>query len=78
MRRNGRAGFSPPASGNQWPVGAVGCSNWTTQQRLSRERWNELLDWMVAKQGMAELAADDRAVVLDYLATYYGQDVPRP
>lgn len=26
---NGRAGFNPPASGNQWTVGAVGCSNWT-------------------------------------------------
>jgi DMSO/TMAO reductase YedYZ molybdopterin-dependent catalytic subunit len=26
---NGRAGFNPPASGNQWTVGAVGCSDWT-------------------------------------------------
>jgi DMSO/TMAO reductase YedYZ molybdopterin-dependent catalytic subunit len=26
---NGRAGFNPPASGNQWTVGAVGCSSWT-------------------------------------------------
>jgi DMSO/TMAO reductase YedYZ molybdopterin-dependent catalytic subunit len=26
---NGRAGFNPPASGNQWTVGAVGCSQWT-------------------------------------------------
>jgi len=26
---NGRAGFNPPASGNQWTVGAVGCSEWT-------------------------------------------------
>jgi DMSO/TMAO reductase YedYZ molybdopterin-dependent catalytic subunit len=26
---NGRAFFDPPASGNQWTVGAVGCSNWT-------------------------------------------------
>ncbi|MGF1659880.1 MAG: sulfite oxidase [Rubrimonas sp.] len=26
---NGRAYFDPPASGNQWTVGAVGCSNWT-------------------------------------------------
>ncbi|MGH6903438.1 MAG: sulfite oxidase, partial [Geminicoccaceae bacterium] len=26
---NGRAGFNPPASGNQWGVGAVGCSEWT-------------------------------------------------
>jgi hypothetical protein len=48
-----------------------------TQQRLSRKRWDELLDWMVEKQGMAALAADDRAVILDYLATYYAQDVPR-
>jgi DMSO/TMAO reductase YedYZ molybdopterin-dependent catalytic subunit len=26
---NGRAGFNPPASGNQWTVGAVGCPQWT-------------------------------------------------
>jgi DMSO/TMAO reductase YedYZ molybdopterin-dependent catalytic subunit len=26
---NGRAAFNPPASGNQWTVGAVACSNWT-------------------------------------------------
>lgn len=26
---NGRAGFNPPASGNQWTVGAVGNSEWT-------------------------------------------------
>jgi len=26
---NGRAYFDPPVSGNQWTVGAVGCSNWT-------------------------------------------------
>ncbi|MEJ1996432.1 MAG: sulfite oxidase [Limibacillus sp.] len=26
---NGRAFFDPPASGNQWTVGAVACSNWT-------------------------------------------------
>lgn len=48
-----------------------------TQQRLSRQRWDELLDWMVEKQGMAELAAEDRALILDYLATYYARDVPR-
>ncbi len=26
---NGRAEFNPPASGNQWGVGAVGCAKWT-------------------------------------------------
>ncbi len=26
---NGRAGFNPPASGNQWTFGAVACSAWT-------------------------------------------------
>jgi DMSO/TMAO reductase YedYZ molybdopterin-dependent catalytic subunit len=26
---NGRAFFDPPASGNQWTLGAVACSNWT-------------------------------------------------
>ncbi|GAB5469961.1 MAG: molybdopterin-dependent oxidoreductase [Rhodospirillales bacterium] len=26
---NGRSAFDPPARGNQWSTGAVGCSNWT-------------------------------------------------
>lgn len=26
---NGRAEFNPPAKGNQWTLGAVGCPNWT-------------------------------------------------
>ncbi len=26
---NGRAEFNPPAKGNQWEVGAVGCAKWT-------------------------------------------------
>jgi DMSO/TMAO reductase YedYZ molybdopterin-dependent catalytic subunit len=26
---NGRKEFSPPAKGNQWSTGAVGCANWT-------------------------------------------------
>jgi DMSO/TMAO reductase YedYZ molybdopterin-dependent catalytic subunit len=29
MRCNGRAGYNPPVSGNQWTVGAVGCAEWT-------------------------------------------------
>ena len=26
---NGRADFYPPASGNQWTIGAIGCPRWT-------------------------------------------------
>lgn len=45
-----------------------------TQQRLSRQRWDELIDWMVAEQGMPELDVDTRQKVLDYLATNLGID----
>ncbi|MGH6912583.1 MAG: aldehyde dehydrogenase [Geminicoccales bacterium] len=48
-----------------------------TQQRLSRQRWDALLDWMVAKQGMAPLPPEERAVVLDYLAAQLNPDTPR-
>lgn len=43
-----------------------------TQQRLSRADWDELLDWMVEEQGMAAQPPDQRALVLDYLATHFG------
>ena len=43
---------------------------------LSRKRGDELLDWMV-EAGMAELDPEDRGLILDYLATYNGQAVPR-
>ncbi len=44
-----------------------------TQQGLSRQRWDKMLDWMIDEQGMAELSDDDRKAVLDYLSTHYGQ-----
>jgi cytochrome c len=43
-----------------------------TQQGLSKQRWDETLDWMVEEQGMDELNPDDREAVLVYLSTYYG------
>ncbi|GER06421.1 hypothetical protein GCM10007972_01330 [Iodidimonas muriae] len=43
-----------------------------TQQRLSRDRWAYLLDWMTKEQGMAELDAESRTIILDYLSTAYG------
>jgi len=41
---------------------------------ISRESWDETLDWMVEEQGMAELDADMRKIILDYLSEYLNID----
>ncbi|MFM9941192.1 MAG: hypothetical protein ACKVP7_17050 [Hyphomicrobiaceae bacterium] len=41
------------------------------QQRMSRDRWDESLDWMVKRHGMPKLDDSDRRKVLDYLATVF-------
>jgi len=46
------------------------------QQGLTRDGWDEMLEWMVEEQGMYELDAEDREVVLNYLAAHYGEDRP--
>lgn len=38
------------------------------RSRLSREGWDELMDWMTDKHGMAPLEGDNRRVIVDYLA----------
>jgi hypothetical protein len=38
------------------------------RSRLSRERWDELMDWMTEKHGMAPLEGAFRSLVVDYLA----------
>ena len=48
--------------------------NTVTQQKLSRNDWDELLVWMVEEQAMPEIPKDDRKLVLDYLAKHYGVD----
>jgi len=46
------------------------------QQGLSRQHWDELLEWMVDEQGMSEIEEPDRTVILDYLAQHYNEDRP--
>ncbi|MEM9205869.1 MAG: aldehyde dehydrogenase [Pseudomonadota bacterium] len=46
------------------------------QQGLTRDEWDELLDWMIDEQGMGEPATEDRFVILDYLSTHYNVDRP--
>ena len=43
------------------------------QQGLSRERWDELLVWMVEEQEMEPIEEKDRKLVLDYLAKHVGE-----
>lgn len=44
------------------------------QQNLSRRVWDEVLVWMVEKQGMHELPEDEREVILDYLTEHMGPE----
>jgi cytochrome c len=44
------------------------------QQRMSREEWDKLLDWMVEKNKMHPMEPWARRRVLNYLATHFGID----
>lgn len=39
-----------------------------SRSRLPREGWDELMDWMTEKHGMARLEGEERRVIVDYLA----------
>ncbi|MEQ8603836.1 MAG: hypothetical protein RIB45_10990 [Marivibrio sp.] len=54
--------------------GACHSNKLVAQQGLNRERWDKMLVWMVEEQGMYPLEEPDRTYVLDYLATYLGED----
>lgn len=54
--------------------GACHSNKLVAQQGLSRERWDKLLIWMVDEQGMYPIEEPDRTHVLDYLATYLGEN----
>ena len=47
-------------------------------QHVTRERWDDLLDWMVTDQSMRPLPPADRAIVLDYLVRHFGADHQAP
>ena len=48
-----------------------------TQQRLSKRVWEEVLVWMVDEQAMPTIATGERALIVDYLADWFGIDKPR-
>jgi mono/diheme cytochrome c family protein len=47
------------------------------QQRLPESTWDELMDWMVEKQGMAPLTPEDRKAIVSYLGKHFSPKVPR-
>jgi hypothetical protein len=40
-------------------------------QRMSRDRWDESLTWMVQRHNMPDVQGDDRKKILDYLSTVF-------
>ena len=46
------------------------------QQGQTRDGWDEILVWMVEEMGMPELEAEERNLILDYLAAHYNPDRP--
>lgn len=44
------------------------------QQGLSRDSWQESLEWMVDEQGMPEMDSETHILVLDYLSEHLGTD----
>lgn len=48
-----------------------------TQNRATREGWTEMIRWMQAKQGLADLGSNE-TIILDYLAQNYApEDIGR-
>ncbi len=41
------------------------------QQRMNRGRWDEVLTWMTERHNMPDVQGEDRAKMLDYLATAF-------
>ena len=67
----------PPGIGRDEVYGYCGACHsvrLVIQQGLSRDSWNETLDWMVEEQGMDELDAETHALILDYLSEHLNTD----
>jgi mono/diheme cytochrome c family protein len=42
-----------------------------SQQGMTRDQWDDSLNWMTARHGMNRIEGDDRKLILDYLAQHY-------
>lgn len=65
----------PPGEGRAVTLGlcdACHSIKLVVQQGLTRDSWDEVIDYMVAKQAMPALDAETRKLIVDYLAKNYG------
>jgi hypothetical protein len=69
----------PPGEGREETFAACTACHSTAvirRSRLSRGRWDELIDWMVERHGMNPLDAEHRRLIVDYLATVFPEAPP--
>jgi cytochrome c5 len=45
---------------------------------FTRDRWDELMDWMAEKHGMNPLEGEFRTTIVDYLGRHYGPRARNP
>lgn len=70
----------PPGNGREevfyW-CSACHSFNLVSRQGMSRALWDDTLTFMVERHGMAEPTQEERALILDYLASVYPQTKKR-
>ena len=67
----------PPGKGREetfYLCGACHSMMLVTQQGLSRDGWDEAIDWMVEEHDMPDPEPVERKLIVDYLAEFYGPD----
>ncbi len=67
-----RLGLPPDTGRDEVEAYCGGCHSLrlVVQQGLSREAWQETIEWMVEEQAMEPMEPDDHKLVLDYLAKH--------
>lgn len=65
--------FAAGAGRDETFYACTACHNFklVAAQGLSRERWDETIEWMTTRHNMPKLEGDERRVILDYLASAY-------
>ncbi|MEA2935976.1 MAG: hypothetical protein QOD74_2622 [Variibacter sp.] len=65
--------FAAGAGRDEAFYACTACPNFrlVAAQRLSRERWDDTIEWMTTRHKMPPLEGEDRKRVLDYLASAY-------